>query len=619
MYNTFQSFVRLQVMIVLCGLACAGLSAAEVHNQGEWRQVIAQLARPSPDPEMVVGRARRRLAMNLETLERSLPQVGAEASPQFGDELPLPRLKAELARTSPDCAVLKEIEAQFRRLPTSGESPAGGTVGRQLRELLTACEYAAADSPEMIWHARLAELAGCLERLESESSPADSQRAGVLLAWAAALSDDAGDFARSARAQFCRTNALGQVSGRLVNALLEQQVQERHFVTEMILGARTSGPAFSTGHVSFGVIPSPQHAVLSIQLRGGSSCPANVAERGRISVASSAFTSIRAWKQVQISDLGLSLTPATARCNSRVQIVDINAPTRLVERIAWRRAVKLLPQAETAAARSAQFHASAKLDERADTALGGVNELFVEKIRAPLIRRNALPSQWQFWTDAHHLRVSLSQHNEIQLAAAAPSPTIPAQYDLALGAEESMIQNFCESMLGGATIRDESWLELMQLLTGSPPRPLWVHDRAPRWSVTLAAERPVVAQFTEDRLGLTLRLTGITRGNERLELPVEIHAWFVPRTTEDGPALVRTGEVDVRMAALDSNEQEAQLRAFLARKFGAVFPPELYFNGLVPPAGGSLGRLRRLEPVEFRSANHWLLLGYQLAEEAADR
>ena len=54
------------------------------------------------------------------------------------------------------------------------------------------------------------------------------------------------------------------------------------------------------------------------------------------------------------------------------------------------------------------------------------------------------------------------------------------------------------------------------------------------------------------------------------------------------------------------------LRDFLARKFGAIFSPEVCFYGLTAPAGGSLGKLRLLKPVEFRSASGWLTVAYEL-------
>jgi hypothetical protein len=238
--------------------------------------------------------------------------------------------------------------------------------------------------------------------------------------------------------------------------------------------------------------------------------------------------------------------------------------------------------------------------------------MFRQQIRAPLLRRDAWPAQCQFWTDHNHLRISLVQHNEAQLAVASRVPDFPAAYDLALGAHESMIANLSECVLGGATIDDETWLEMVKLLTGDPPRPLWVHDRSERWSVTLADERPLEPRFSDDEVGFTLRVNQVTRGGEVFKHAVEIEVSFVPQCTRDGPELVRDGEVAVRFAKPQGTEEQEETREFLIRKFSAVFPSKMHFAGITPPDGGMIGKLNSLELAEFKSARGWLTLGYQL-------
>ena len=47
-------------------------------------------------------------------------------------------------------------------------------------------------------------------------------------------------------------------------------------------------------------------------------------------------------------------------------------------------------------------------------------------------------------------------------------------------------------------------------------------------------------------------------------------------------------------------------------------PEALYFDGLVPPAGGSLAMMRKLCPGAFRIDNGWLRLGYSMVDEKVD-
>jgi hypothetical protein len=382
-------------------------------------------------------------------------------------------------------------------------------------------------------------------------------------------------------------------------------------VSEVILGSQTTGLAQTQGQVSFDTLPDAVRGTLEVRLEGQTLCPANVAQRGRIAIHSSAQTSIWASKQVHISDLGLTLAPATAACATAVQISDVDAGSRLLERLALRRANQLAPQAGEAASRKAEAEASSKLDQEANAALGRINQLFGEKVRAPLIRLGALPALFQFSTDERNLRLVMGQYNSGQLGAAGEPPALADSIDLGGCVHESLVNNSCETLLNGATIEDDTWRELMNVLTGSSPRPLWVHDRAERWSVTMARQRPVSVRFVDQQLAIKLRFASVTRGSRRDDEAVEIEASFIPQVTADGPAFTRQGNLGIHIAGCNLQKDE-ELRKFLARKFGAVLPEELHLSGLVPPAGASLGKLRQLELTELASDRGWLTIGYRL-------
>ncbi len=599
-------------ILILMALAAAEAVAAETTAI---QAAIETAAERPPDPRQVIAEARTRLLATLDHLERLLAACEPGIRRGWSEWLKLPELKAELARARPNVGLLREISQRLDGGHPGLELSPFLAVRRALAGFLAAQEYASAESPRDLYASRLAELSQRLARLEAEPQSAHAARAGELVAWLQWLSPEGAAVARAVRARHCRQNVAGQVSGRLVNALLEQRVDERQFLTDVILGTYTHGPAFTSGHVSFAMVPSGTQAALEVQLRGLTLCPENVAQKRQVTIHSSASTTIAASKRVHLNDQGLDLSPAVARCSTSAQIHDIAASSRLVERLAWRRAQRLLPDAEAAAARKAEAHSSAKLDERADAALGGINDLYLRQIRAPLVRQDAWPLL-KFWTDQQHLRLALAQYNDRQLAPAGPAPQFPDRYDLALAAHESMIENFCDAMLGGVTVKDKAFLDMMNLLTGSEPRALWVHDRAVRWSVKFADKRPIAAAFQNDRLGLTLRLASVTRGTDVLQVPVEIGARLIPDRAPDGPAVARDGDISIRLLGKLPDDQAASWRTFLTQKFAAVFPSSLHFDGLVPPAGGTLGRLRNLGLVEFTCDGGWATLAYQLPSDA---
>jgi hypothetical protein len=577
------------------------------------RSAARQLALQPPDPAATIQAAREKLLVSLRNLEQFLAGGGSQTAARWSDWLGVATIRQELARPNPDLEALRAIEERFYQNEIGLELPQFLQVRRQLHGYLTATQYAALDSPQELYGRQLAELEEYLARLAVAPNDDDAHRAARLLAWVQPLNDRGDALAREARREFCRINAVAQGSGRLANLLMERRVSERNDIAEMVMGAFTRGVAITNGQLQFGTVPNREQGTLEIRLQGRVLAPSTVAERGRIAVYSTSYTTINARKQVFVDDQGLKLAPASASAATSLNIQDIEARSRLVERLAWRRASRMVPEAEGLTSQRARTEAASKLDQQANSALGNMHDTFCQKIRAPLIRFDGLPAVMRFWTDSSHLRLALSQHNELQLAAATPPPPLSPSYDVAGTVHESMFNNLCESLLGGRAVKDQAWLDMMHLILGNPPRPLWVHDRAERWSVTFDKDRPVIARFEDNRIGVTLRLMGVTRGEREYRQPAEIQVTLVPHITRDGPALIREGDVVVRVSD-DGVSDGKLLENFLHRKFGAVFLPEVYFYGLMPPTGGSLAKLRRLHTAEFNASRGWLTVAYELAE-----
>ena len=587
-----------------------GVAKTAAANPDPIREALASASQP-PDPDQTLAAAQERLTRRLDELERFLARGGPDTSRGWSDRLGLIELRAAIQSDKPDSAQIRDIERRFYRNDPGLEMPRFLVVRDSLGGYLAALEYAAAPSPAELYRERLGQIEACIDRLESQPADADATQAGQLLDWVAHLGPDGRRLADVVRARYGGTNAVAQISARMINELLRQDVQRSHYVSDVILGNLTHGPAYTSGKVSFGIVPSEQAGLLEIRLDGLTSCPANIAQRGSIVVYSSANTSLHARKRVQMSGEGLTLSRAAAWCQTAARINDIQANWRFVERLAWRKAEQMLPDAQQQASRRAEREASAGLDQQGDAALGGINDFFRDQLRKPLIRLDALPDPWRFWTDREHLRMTLVQCSDSQLVTAGPAPDL-SPYDLALGGHESMINNFSEAALGGRVVRDEAWLNLMNTMTGSQPRPLWVHDRAERWSVTFTRERPIVAQFDDERIHLTLRLDGLTRGEEHFTHPIEIAARFRPQITVEGPALIRDGELAIKFGDGVAAEDEMRQRQFLTRKFDAVLQPEIRFYGLVPPAGGQIGRLRALHLDRFDAQEGWFTLAYKM-------
>ena len=73
---------------------------------------------------------------------------------------------------------------------------------------------------------------------------------------------------------------------------------------------------------------------------------------------------------------------------------------------------------------------------------------------------------------------------------------------------------------------------------------------------------------------------------------------------------MRIGDVAVGLPSQPANKKE--IVSFLTKKFSAFYQKDLYFDGMVPPVGGSGGKLRQLQLTRFSTDAGWLLLGYSL-------
>ena len=91
-----------------------------------------------------------------------------------------------------------------------------------------------------------------------------------------------------------------------------------------------------------------------VEFPGTTFAPNTVSTRGSIVAYGSFLTNVEAWKRVIIDETGLSFRPATANCTTSIQVKDINANRRIVERIAWRRSGRMQPDMEAQTSRSAE-------------------------------------------------------------------------------------------------------------------------------------------------------------------------------------------------------------------------------------------------------------------------
>jgi hypothetical protein len=410
--------------------------------------------------------------------------------------------------------------------------------------------------------------------------------------------------------------AFARASDRFLNLLVERHVTREQYMQEVVLGTLTSGPVRLDGRVTVELVPHPNQAAFDIRLVGKTECRNHVGKRGPVTIFSSAEGYVDVRKRVLIGLDGVQSRPATAQSTATVQIHNITAQNRLIERIAWRRANRMHPEIEQAAAETSGSRTELQLDQELMAPLSEADKVLTEKFGDSWSKQSFPDFPWNLTLSStpNSLHAMFVGQDGTEVSA----PDLPQlNWDVFLGVHETCFEQFFQSSLAGRTIPDTEFLDTVLVVTGNSPRALWVHDRTDRWSVVAAQQQPVTGSFAKNRLGVTFRIQEVTRGTDRLARPIEVAAEYALEVTPDGPHLIRQGDLTVRFADDDDvTDQHESIRQFVYKKFNGLFQSEIYFDGLVPPAGGSLGKLRALRLQELACRNGWLTIGYQLPPDA---
>jgi hypothetical protein len=411
-----------------------------------------------------------------------------------------------------------------------------------------------------------------------------------------------------------RLGGFAHVSERVLQMLLRREVKQNQSIVESILKMTTSGTAYAECNIGLDLIPNSQMANLRLTMHGRATMDDAVSTMRRIRIHSSSYTSIAGQKDIFFEPKGFRLSPTQVNCNTSIEVHDIEAG-RLVERMAWRRVNQMQPEAERAAAERAARRAEQQLEEEAGTPLSHLHEEYVQNVYEPLVSKGALPDTRLITTD-DRLAIMFYRSDDKNGGEDDDSSKLPIpSYDIAACLNDNFVNEMAARTLSGRTVTDEQLGNLMLTLVGKTPHPLWVHANADRWRIVAAAERPLDVSFADDLVSITLRIAEVYCGERGFHSLSEVSAKYSLEITQDGPHLIRVGDVEVKLAESSATAGEiAQWQQLLRRKFSGVFLSELYFDGLTPPAGGTWGKLRRLELKKLSAREGWFAVGYEMHE-----
>ncbi len=415
---------------------------------------------------------------------------------------------------------------------------------------------------------------------------------------------------RQIRRNFTEPNLVIEVSEGLVDAGMGRGVDECDRVTDCILGTAISGSGHTTGKVHINLVSNEEVAVIETVFVGNTRT-LTVGVNGPAQIDSAGNTRFEASKRLLLDAGGLRYFTAQCDAQTSTQTLGVSSRRRLGGRLIQRIASRKVAEQKGTGERIASGHAATQIGDRMDAQvaqqLSGDRAGLLDRLRAPLVRRNALPQQLDFSTTDDALRVVWLQAMA-GIGAPTPSPVVEGKPDLAVRVHESMLNNLATDMLAGYTLSEEDIRKLFTLMDAELPEQLQPIEGKESWSITFARIRPVTVRFWDDRIAVTVRGRRFTSGDKSYPRPMNIEAAYRVVVTGSTVRLVRDGDVVV----LPPNFREGQrlsirdtaLRNLLIRRFGKMLDAEFVVHRIALPE--QFGKSSSLLTKHFQSNQGWL-------------
>jgi hypothetical protein len=294
---------------------------------------------------------------------------------------------------------------------------------------------------------------------------------------------------------------------------------------------------------------------------------------------------------------------------------------RIVRGVASRRLARSKSLAERIAADHAERQFNDRMDERVAQLVTEGNQNFLDKFRHPLMERGEFPRLLRFHTSRDFLHLTALQANGSQLGAPGAPPRLVGDADLTVRLHESLLNNFAGGLLSGETIGEEEFLADMESLLGSVPERLLPEEGAEPWVITFQPDRPIVVQFEDGVISVTIRGRRYASGERTVPRAFDITAEYQLERTDFGLKAIRRKELRVFPAGFVPGQRtlsirEQSWRELLERRFRNIFEDELTFEHLTLP--GRWEKAGELMPVQVECDNGWLVLSWRLARPAAN-
>ncbi|MDX1925616.1 MAG: hypothetical protein SFV81_03810 [Pirellulaceae bacterium] len=543
-------------------------------------QNIALQARKQLDKDRLpeIESARRELITALENLERFLATNPKQVE-AWNAFLRLDSVREQAHAEKPDTALLIDLETSMRQNYLGLEYPQYTKLRESLLHFHRALRFST--SPEQTIKAIDVRLERLVETLNEpfESETERSEVVGVIANYLD-LTNQAPDSLAAFRTKYSHPNVQAYVRESFVSRMLVRPVAQPSDVNECLLGTRVVGTAFLNGNVSADLMPSNNGVSLCLNLNANMSTNSTGYNRGVV-IRSTGGSPIQASKQIFVSPIGISSTAASVATDLQTQINSIEHRSRIVRRIATRKAAETQPQANVIAEGRLQNRVRSQFDQQVEEQLGQARVQFSNFQQQSQSRPELTRIGWPMPTYTYNSTTNaihglLTQRTKSQLSALKPCD-LPKSSDaqVILEAHQSAMMNAIDVFLGGRTLRNNDLDDLVKQFGGKVTPELEKEANSDPWSITFAAFHPIQIDLNDGLVNLTLRIGQMTRGDQVLKQDASVTAVYRPTVNNGYFRMDREGDVKIEFFGKISNIAAVSMRAFLKGKFEDTFKPLL--------------------------------------------
>jgi len=503
------------------------------------------------------------------------------------------KLREQLADSEgPKLKVLEEIHGRFASGHEGLELVWFDAVRKALERYFVLAQAVRDPDVSEQYQRLLDDLAEYLESYQRDPSPENASAIRTALEWLQSAGQ-APALVEAIRAHHAKPNVFVQASAELIAAIIVRPVNEIQPVSDCILGTAIFGSGLAQGQAIAELVPNAERAQVELVINGTVHSN-SVGYNRSVQIYSDGVTWLDTRKPIYLEPERIWAAPSYSRARTSTTTKDIDAPHKIVERIAWRRVQKQLPQAEAIASDHAAQRASSSADERSDQEIADLDDRYQKRFRKRLMERGIYPQLLRYSTTRQALCAMGLEADAADLAATTAPPTVAQPLDLTVQLHQSLVNNMAEELLAGAILTPERLQNLSNELLGEVPERLKPDPNKEPWRIHFIDRQPLSVTFEDGRFRVVVR-GRFTRTLDRMN----ITAVYRIEETPEGVKAVREEDLDAsppgfkRGSGRQLSARQVSLRRQLVERFSELFEPEIAMRDIeLRTEQGIAGKLR---------------------------